>query len=62
MYVAESKIFKGGILMVKICGMASRSVQASTVATGLSAQGTAIAGGTIVCPMAWAFAGMVYLA
>ena len=48
--------------MVKVCGLASRSVHASTVTAGISAQGTAIAGGTIVCPMAWAFAGMVYLA
>ncbi len=59
----ESKIFKGGVLFIKIGGVLSRSVNASSVASsGLFMQGTAIAGGTIVAPMAWTFAGICFLA
>jgi hypothetical protein len=54
--VVESKIFKGGVIMIKVEAVVKRSLSAAKEAS------LKIAGGTIFSPVAWSFAGLVYLA
>ena len=52
----ETKIFKAGVIMIKVEAVVNRSLKAAKESS------VAVAGGTVFSCSAWAFAGLVYLA
>ncbi len=55
-YIVESKVYKNGVIATQMAAITGRSLVAASTSS------VAVAGGAFVSPIAWVFAGVIFMA